>query len=307
MQPAPPARGPARLPSPASGHSQEVLHRDADDRAFYERPWRLQRQWRRRRRRGRTLFLARDLRRGISGESSLGGQGDWCRRFLARCRHSGFLSFLSWLPFPPTCSPCAPAPGSRATCPGARLPHPLPGARPRACVVEIAGVSGHAPPSAGPGRPKPLRKRGWSWGKLLPVTFLYVCILWEVLFWFCFLTQKKTSVAFSILKAFSVLWGNIRERKEDGVCDGTSCGQRQTPLVMLGVCPRFGPLRLLSLFSSRFPCPKRKKRKETLPNGSMPSSLLKHGAMVSCTLQLVERLHHTDSPHWLSIPSLIPF
>ena len=112
-----PVCGPARLlrRGTASGHSQEVLHRDADDRAFHERPGRLQRQWRRRRRRwGRTLFLVRDFRRGLSRESSLGGQGTWGARFPARCRHPGCLSSWLWLPFPQTCSSNAPAPHSRA-------------------------------------------------------------------------------------------------------------------------------------------------------------------------------------------------
>lgn len=82
--PWPAGRSPPRRRT-ASRHSQEVLHRDADDRAFHERPGR--RQWGR-----RTLSLARDLRRGISRGSSLGGQGDWSRGLPTRSGHPGFPS-----------------------------------------------------------------------------------------------------------------------------------------------------------------------------------------------------------------------
>lgn len=167
----------------ASGHSQEVLHRDADDRAFHERPGR--RQWPWRRRWDRTLFLARDFRRGITQDSSLGGQGALSGRSPARCRHPGGLSSRLWLPFPPSYSPSAPASHSRAT---AREPAPAP-------AQSLPGsVTGHAPPLPplpGPGRPE-LAGMGRGGSRDHPAgsghrTALYVSAFCR----FFFLTPKK--------------------------------------------------------------------------------------------------------------------
>ena len=98
---APPACGLTLLPRrpAASGHSQEVLHRDADDRPFHKRSGRRQRQ----RRRRTPTTLARDLRRGISRVSSLGGQGAWGRGLPARSRHPAFPSYPQQLLLLPTC------------------------------------------------------------------------------------------------------------------------------------------------------------------------------------------------------------
>lgn len=129
----------------APGHSQEVLHHDADDRAFHERPGRLRR---RRRRRGRALPFARDLRRGISRESSLRGKGAEDRRLPARSRHPGLLSRPPRLPSSPICGTGAPAPRSRET---ARRATP-PVSPPCACAVHPAAP---APRLSAPTRPGP--------------------------------------------------------------------------------------------------------------------------------------------------------
>lgn len=92
-------------PGAACGHSQEVLHGDADDGALHEGPG-----WpRQSRRRVRVLPLARHLGGGISGESPLGSLGVRGRSPPARSRHPGFLRVPRRLPFP-----ASRRPGSRA-------------------------------------------------------------------------------------------------------------------------------------------------------------------------------------------------
>lgn len=144
-QRAPP--GPLACPA-AAGHSQEVLHRDADDRAFHKMSGQRQR-------RRRTLFLARDLRRGIFRKRSLGGQGRGGRGLPARSRHPGVPSAPRRLPVPPTCTLGALTSRSRANC-AARDPAREPAPRLRSPARRR--------PWARPAPPRPLG--GLRWGSV---------------------------------------------------------------------------------------------------------------------------------------------
>lgn len=164
---------PLRSPPSLRGHSQEVLHGYPDDRAFHEGPRRLQRRgdldwgcrWHRgqhrRCRRGRIPALARTLRRGVSGVSSLGGLRGRGRRPPVRSRHparspagpprGGFSS----QPLRGTAPP-RPAPARTARC---SMPPRESGSRACAQLASL-GVSGHTPGSPAPGRPVDLGMRG---------------------------------------------------------------------------------------------------------------------------------------------------
>lgn len=178
--------------------------------------------------------------------------------------------FRSHLPTAP--APRRPTPARTARRATAREPAPAP-------AQSLPGsVTGHAPPLpplSGLGRPELAGMgRGGSRDHAAGSghrTALYVSAFCR----FFFLTQKKMSAAFNVLKAFSAL-------KETSTRGGSA-----------------GPRRLLTGFN-QVPVSKQKQKPQQckLSNDSMPALPLKHSARVCCALQQVERLHGTGFPHY---------
>lgn len=276
---APPARGPTLLPRrrTASGHSQKVLHRDADDRAFHERPGR--RQWRRWR--GRSPSLARDLRRGISRGDSLGGQGGWGRGLPARSRHPGFPLRPAAASVPTDPSPGTPASRSRAICPARDTA--------RESAPRLRSPGRPASVVTPPGRPARRRTRVGGVGR---------CGVWLRHLFLCTFLQFSGFVFLNLYEDFNYSPFNaqrkrIREGSKGGVCGdawvagagrgpgagGTEAGDVRPALrgFHLSVCPSAPELAGLWLFVfsvcflfvfSQIPVSKKEKRKK-IPKGSM--------------------------------------